>query len=632
MQHPLQILEQYWNFTSFKPLQEDIINSVLNGDDTFALLPTGGGKSLCFQIPALINEGICIVVSPLIALMKDQVAALKERNIKAIALTSTYKYDELSTLLDNCIYGNYKFLYLSPERLQQDIIQDRIRQMNVNLIAVDEAHCISQWGNDFRPAYKNITLLRELQPSVNCIALTASAKPEVISDIVKELDFIDAKIFKQSFYRENLAYMVFETEDKFYKIQQILKKNQSSSIIYVRNRKSTLEISNALNNLGFTSTYYHGGLSTKEKDAHFSNWLNNRTQVMVATNAFGMGIDKPDVKTVIHIDLPDSLESYFQEAGRAGRNGDKAFAIILKNKNDEDKVKNQFLSVLPDVYFIKLVYRKLCNYFQISYGEGAYTTYSFSFNTFCKTYDFNAILAYNAILALDRSSVLSLTQHFKRRSTVQVLVSSTELFQYLEKNREISIIIKSLLRTYGGIFDQLVKINTLLIADKANVSEDQVIKTLVRLEKENIIGLNLKKTDAEITFIEPREDDKTINRIANTIEIQNKQKVNQINDIISYISDEWTCKSQHLLRYFGETDAEVCGICSVCIDKSKKFNGDSQTNAIEIVISLLQQGDLSSRELIEQSSLKEEELTNTLKLLLEREAITLTNHNTYKLI
>lgn len=263
MQHPIQILEQYWNYTSFKPLQEEIINCVLNGDDTFALLPTGGGKSLCFQIPALKNEGICIVVSPLIALMKDQVAALKERNIKAIALTSTYKYDELSMLLDNCIYGNYKFLYLSPERLQQDIIQDRIRQMNVNLIAVDEAHCISQWGNDFRPAYKNITLLRELQPSVNCIALTASAKPEVISDIVKELDFIDAKIFKQSFYRENLAYMVFETEDKFYKIQQILKKNLSSSIIYVRNRKSTLEISNALNNLGYTSTYYHGGLSTK---------------------------------------------------------------------------------------------------------------------------------------------------------------------------------------------------------------------------------------------------------------------------------------------------------------------------------------------------------------------------------
>lgn len=632
MQHPLQILEQYWNYRSFKPLQEDIINSILNGNDTFALLPTGGGKSLCFQIPALINEGICIVISPLIALMKDQVSALKERNIKAIALTSNYKYDELSTLLDNCLYGNYKFLYLSPERLQQDIVQDRIRQMNVNLIAVDEAHCISQWGNDFRPAYKNIKLLRELQPSVNCVALTASAKPEVVSDILKELDFIDAKIFKQSFYRQNLAYMVFEAEDKLYKIQQILKKNKASSIIYVRNRKSTLEISNALNNKGFTSTYYHGGLSVKEKDTHFSNWLNNRTQVMVATNAFGMGIDKADVKTVIHLDLPESLESYFQEAGRAGRNGEKAFAVILKNKNDEDKVKNQFLSVLPDVNFIKVVYRKLCNYFQISYGEGAYSTYNFSFNTFCKAYDFNSILAYNAILALDRSSVLSLTQQFKRRSTVQILISNTELFQYLEKNQDISIIIKSILRTYGGIFDQDVKINTLLVADKANVSEELVIKTLQRIEKDNIIALNLKKTDSEITFIEPREDDKTINRIAKTIISQNKQKVNQINDIINYISDNTHCKSQQLLTYFGETETKACGICSVCIHKTKKVDVASQTNAIEIVISLLQEKDLSSRELMEQSSLEEVLLTNTLKLLLEREAITLTNYNTYKLI
>lgn len=632
MQHPLQILEQYWNYRSFKPLQEDIINSILNGNDTFALLPTGGGKSLCFQIPALINEGICIVISPLIALMKDQVSALKERNIKAIALTSNYKYDELSTLLDNCLYGNYKFLYLSPERLQQDIVQYRIRQMNVNLIAVDEAHCISQWGNDFRPAYKNIKLLRELQPSVNCVALTASAKPEVVSDILKELDFIDAKIFKQSFFRQNLAYMVFEAEDKLYKIQQILKKNKASSIIYVRNRKSTLEISNALNNKGFTSTYYHGGLSVKEKDTHFSNWLNNRTQVMVATNAFGMGIDKADVKTVIHLDLPESLESYFQEAGRAGRNGEKAFAVILKNKNDEDKVKNQFLSVLPDVDFIKVVYRKLCNYFQISYGEGAYSTYNFSFNTFCKAYDFNSILAYNAILALDRSSVLSLTQQFKRRSTVQILISNTELFQYLEKNQDISIIIKSILRTYGGIFDQDVKINTLLVADKANVSEELVIKTLQRIEKDNIIALNLKKTDSEITFIEPREDDKTINRIAKTIISQNKQKVNQINDIINYISDNTHCKSQQLLTYFGETETKACGICSVCIHKTKKVDVASQTNAIEIVISLLQEKDLSSRELMEQSSLEEVLLTNTLKLLLEREAITLTNYNTYKLI
>lgn len=631
MQHPIQILEHYWNFTSFKPLQEDIINSVIDNNDTFALLPTGGGKSLCFQIPALAKDGICIVISPLIALMNNQVATLKDKNIKAIALTSSYKYDELSTLLDNCIYGNYKFLYLSPERLQQDIVQDRIRQMNVNLIAVDEAHCISQWGNDFRPAYKNIKLLRTLQPTINCIALTASAKPEVVKDVIEELDFIDTKLFKQSFYRKNLAYMVFETEDKFYKIKKILKKNPSSSIIYVRNRKRTFEISRSLNASGFSSTFYHGGLSPKEKDNHFSNWLNNRVQVMVATNAFGMGIDKPDVKTIIHIDLPDSLESYFQEAGRAGRNGDKAFAVILKNKNDEEKVKNQFLRVLPKVDFIKLVYRKLCNYFQISYGEGAYITYDFNFNKFCKTYNFNSILTYNAFLALDRNSVISLAQQFKRRSTIKILVTSTELFKYLEKNENINTITKSILRTYGGVFDQDVKINTLLIASKTDSTEETVINTLIKLERDNLISLNLKNTDAEITFIEPREDEKTINRIAGTIKHQNKLKTNQIDDVINYISDNDKCKSLQLLNYFGESNNENCGICSVCINKNNSASLDANKSDLDIVISLLKNEDLSSRTLLEKSYLNEIQITNIIKYLLEAKKIKLTEYNTYKL-
>ena len=632
MKHPINILEEYWNYTSFKPLQEEIITSVMEGNDTFALLPTGGGKSLCFQIPALAKEGICIVISPLIALMNNQVDELKERNIKALALTSTYDLDDLSTLLDNCIYGNYKFLYLSPERLQQDIVKERIRQMNVNLIAVDEAHCISQWGNDFRPAYKNITTLRTLHPTVNCIALTASAKPDVIDDIAKELDFIDSKIFRQSFFRKNLAYMVFETEDKFYKIKQILKKNPSSSIIYVRNRKRTIEFSKALNNEGFSSTFYHGGLSKNEKNKNFSDWLNNRVQVIIATNAFGMGINKPDVKTVIHIDLPESLESYFQEAGRAGRNGEKAYAVILKNKNDEVKVKNQFLKVLPNVDFIKLVYRKLCNYFQISYGEGSYTTFNFNFNKFCKTYKFNSILTYNAILALDRSSIIILTQLFKRRSTVQVIISNNALFNYINKNQNISMIIKSILRTYGGIFDQDVKINTLLIAAKVNVSEDVIINTLIKLEKDKIISLDLKNTDAEITFIEPREDDKTINRIAKTIETQNKQKVSRVNSVINYISDNNICKSQQLLSYFGESASTACGICSICIEKNKKGETDIKSNGIEIVILLLQKEDLSSRDLLEQSMIPEIELTKIIQILLEKNAITVTNYNTYKLV
>jgi len=338
-----------------------------------------------------------------------------------MALTSEYKYDELNTMLDNCIYGNYKFLYISPERLQQDIVQDRIKQMNVNLIAVDEAHCISQWGNDFRPAYKNITLLRELQPTVNVIALTATARTQVVEDIIKNLDFISPKIFKQSFKREYLAFMVFEVEDKLYKIEQILRKNPQSSIIYARSRKHTFEINSYLEKKGFLSTYYHGGLSNNEKESHLNEWFSNQKQVMVATNAFGMGIDKADVKTVIHVNLPESIESYFQEAGRAGRNNQKAYAIILKNKGDEHRVKNQFLNILPTINFVKQVYRKLCNYFQISYGEGAFTTYDFNFNDFCKTYDFNTHTTYNALQALDRTSVISLSQQYRNSSTIMFL-------------------------------------------------------------------------------------------------------------------------------------------------------------------------------------------------------------------
>ena len=357
MAHPINILERYWKFTDFRPLQEDIINAVINNEDTFALLPTGGGKSVCFQIPALAKEGICIVISPLVALMKDQVNALLNKGIKAIALTSGIPNKEIDTLLDNCIYGNYKFLYLSPERLQQELVQDRIRQMNVNLIAVDEAHCISQWGNDFRPAYKNINILRQLHPTVNVIALTASATPEVVEDIITELDFISPKVFKQSFYRPNIAYMVFEEEDKYFRLEAILLKNKQPSIIYVRNRRLTLEITQYLESKNISSTYYHGGLNNTIKDQHLNDWLSSKKQVMVATNAFGMGIDKSDVKTVIHINLPDSIESYFQEAGRAGRDEAKAYAVILKNNNDNTTLNNQFLKVLPTVDFVKIVYR-----------------------------------------------------------------------------------------------------------------------------------------------------------------------------------------------------------------------------------------------------------------------------------
>lgn len=631
MAHPINILERYWKFTEFKPNQEAIINAVIEGEDTFALLPTGGGKSLCFQIPALVKEGICIVISPLIALMKDQVQALNNKGVKAMALTSGISYSQLDTLLDNCIYGNYKFLYLSPERLQQELVQNRIKQMNVNLIAVDEAHCISQWGNDFRPAYKNITILRQLQPTVNVIALTASAKPNVVNDIVKELDFIQPKIFKHSFYRPNLAYMVFHENDKYYRLETILKKHKSSSIIYVRNRKLTLEISSFLESKKISATYYHGGLANNEKDTNMTQWLNNQKQVMVATNAFGMGIDKPDVKTVIHLNLPESIESYFQEAGRAGRNGEKAFAVILKNNSDEVLVKNQFLNVLPTVDLVKQVYRKLCSYFQISYGEGEYQTFDFDFNTFCKTYEFSSILCYNALLLLDRNSVISLSKQFKNKVTVQFITSSAAIFNYLETHQDFNLVVKSILRMYGGIFDHETKINTYKITEKASVPESTLINTLNQLERDEIITLNLAKTDAQITFIEPREDDKTINRIASIIEQQNKLKQQQVKAILNYIENDSVCKSMQLLSYFGETDIKPCGICSFCITKTKTDKPEDLNSLKKRIIELLENGDKSSRHIIATLNVSEESTKKVLKLLLEHNIVTITQTNTYKL-
>ncbi|WP_375242218.1 RecQ family ATP-dependent DNA helicase [Lacinutrix sp.] len=630
MNHPINILERYWTFTSFRPLQEDIINSVLEGEDTFALLPTGGGKSVCFQVPALVKEGICIVISPLIALMKDQVQALQNKGIKAMALTSGISYKELDTRLDNCIYGNYKFLYLSPERLQQDIVQDRIRQMNVNLIAVDEAHCISQWGNDFRPSYNNIIKLRQLQPTVNIIALTATATLNVVDDIIRALDFINPKVFKQSFLRPNLAYMTFAEDDKRFRLKAILTKNKASSIVYVRNRKATQDISNFLENSGFTATYYHGGLSNTEKDKAIESWMNNQKQVMVATNAFGMGIDKPDVKTVIHLNLPESLESYFQEAGRAGRDGNKAYAVILKNKSDDLLVENQFLKVLPNVDFIKLVYRKLSSYFQVPYGEGQEQTFDFNFNKFCKTYGFNTLLAYNAILLLDRTSIITLSKQFNNRTTVLFTVTNNALFSYLETHPDISIIVKSILRTYGGAFEQETKINTTLMAEKANTNEDKIIKVLTRLEKAEIITLKYSKTDAQITYLMPREDDKTINRISKVIKQQNALKQKQVLSVLEYSNNNDICKSVQLLSYFEETEISDCGVCSVCITRKPSKKLDSGAIKKEI-IQALEHGELTSRALFKQLPFSEENINAQLRELLEHNIISVTDTNTYKL-
>jgi len=629
MKHPIEILEHYWKFSEFKPQQEAIIDAVLANEDCIALLPTGGGKSICFQIPALIKDGICIVVSPLIALMQDQVNNLKEKGIKAMALTSGFTYDDIDRMLDNCIYGNYKFLYLSPERLQQDLVQERIKQMNVNLIAVDEAHCISQWGHDFRPAYRDIKSLRTLHPSVNVIGLTASATAKVVEDISTQLDCIAPQIFKTSFHRPNLAYLTLDCEDKYFKTVQILKKYNGTSIIYVRNRKATLEISGYLNKIGITSGYYHGGLSPKEKDTQFERWTRNQNQVMVATNAFGMGIDKANVQTVIHHNLPESLESYYQEAGRAGRNNENAYAVILRNTSDENNSKSQYINSLPDISFLKNVYKRLCNYFQISYGEGVDTVHSFNFKLFCSTYSLPSILTYNALKILDRTSIISLEEQFKNTAFLQIIIGNGALFNYIEKHPKQALIIKVVLRSHEGIFDHSTEIFTQTIAKKTNLSEDEVIAHLTALNKAEIVKFESSKTDAQITFIEPREDDKTIHRISKIVSQQQDLKKTQLQSVFDYIKNDGICKSQKLLSYFEETDSKRCGICSSCLERTK--NNSISKNDSKTILTLLKKEALSSRKLEVLSSFNSDKLTTILINLLERELIELTERNTYKL-
>lgn len=612
-------------------MQEEIIASVLNGKDTVALLPTGGGKSLCFQVPTLVMEGICIVISPLVALMGDQIQDLKNRGIKAIKLTGGISFDELNTLLDNALYGNYKFLYLSPERLQQEVVQNYIKQMNVSLIAVDEAHCISQWGNDFRPAYKNITILRELHPLAPIIALTATATSEVLADTISELKMELPAVFKNSFVRENLSYQVYMEDDKLYRAEQLLKNNTGSAIVYVRSRKNAVEISSQLNSLGISATFYHGGISSKEKTKRLQDWRNENVSTMVATNAFGMGIDHPNVRFVIHIQIPESIESYFQEAGRAGRDGDYATAVLLYNEHDKIYVKNQFVDSLASPKDLKKIYHTLNNYFQIPYGEGEFTQHSFSFTEFCKTYSLNTLLTYNGLNSLDRLGIIQMSQEFGRKSIVQFIIPSETILRYFEKDILVSIIGKTILRLYGGIFEMPSAVNLDLVATKTGQTIKSIIQVLKKMERDEVIELSLRITDATLTFLVPREDEKTINVVSREVQALNRKKTEQVNDILKYVENEAICRSIQLVSYFGEVDALPCGVCSVCISK-KSNSGNKELRIIsEKIMILLEENDLTSREISEKLTFAEASIVRTIRLLADSGKIKINIKNQYTL-
>lgn len=623
----LEILKKYWNHDEFREPQQAIIDSVLSGKDTFALMPTGGGKSVCFQIPALMQDGICLVVSPLVALMKDQVKNLQLRDIKAMALTGGLSVDETSALLDNCQFGHYKFLYLSPERLQSEWIVGRLKALPINLIAIDEAHCVSQWGHDFRPAYLKISALKEYFPKVPFLALTASATERVKLDIIAQLALDNPAIFTKSFERKNLAYMVFETEDKLYRIEQILSKNPQPSIIYVRNRKACSDISAQLQARGFTATFYHGGLSPKEKEKNMQLWAEEKTQAMVATNAFGMGIDKANVKTVIHVQLPENIESYYQEAGRAGRNGDKAFAVLLSSPSDAATAENQFLGSLPDKNFLTAVYIKLCNYLQIAYGEGLDEEFPFNLNQFCLQYGFPPLKTFNALRFLDRQGVLTLSQEYSEKISLQFIIESREVLRYMSLNPADEEIMLSILRTYPGIYETKTAFNLPFIAKKSNSEPGKVLKLLERLKERSIVDYIARNNDSAIVFNEVREDDHTINRISKYLEAQNNLKRGQWHSVLEYVRTN-KCKSRLILQYFGEKTTADCGICSYCLEKSKP---EKDIALPEKIIGLLHIREMDSREIQQLTDTSESDIIFALQNLLENNLISLRPNNQYTL-
>ncbi|TDQ29813.1 RecQ family ATP-dependent DNA helicase [Tenacibaculum caenipelagi] len=563
----LQILKHYWGFNSFREPQQEIITEILAGNNAIALLPTGGGKSICFQIPALVKEGVCIVVSPLIALMQDQVSNLTDKGIKATLIPSGSSQDEIITLFDNVRFGNTKFLYISPERLQSRFIQEKIKQLNVNLIAIDEAHCISEWGHDFRPSYQNITVLKELQPSATIIALTATATQKVISDIASSLELKNPTVFKQSFYRKNLAYQIFQTDDKLGKLNQIFTKTKAPAIVYVNTRSKTKEISSYLNAQGFKSSFYHGGLSSVEKKMTFDNWMQEKTPIIVATNAFGMGIDKPNVRVVVHINLPSSIENYIQEAGRGGRDGSKSFSVVLTNNSDISLSSELLKKSLPSVNEIKVVHQKLYQHFQIAKGELIESSFDFNFLDFCSKYGFIPNKTFNALQILTNNGIIELNHNFQQKSTVQFLASSKQVISQTHQHKKLKNFVQQVLRMYGGIFESPVKIDEFYIAKKLGTTSWFVIDMLEKLAQEELITYTKSTNNSELFFLLPREDDKTINRISVNIQYYIKQKEQKNNDLLQFIQNDAVCRSVQLLSYFGENNTQNCGMCDVCLQK-----------------------------------------------------------------
>ena len=614
-----EILKQYWGYDSFRDLQEEIITSIGEGKDTLGLMPTGGGKSITFQVPALAQEGICIVITPLIALMKDQVQNLRKREIKALAIYSGMTRQEILTALENCIFGNYKFLYISPERLDTEIFRTKLRSMKVSMITVDESHCISQWGYDFRPAYLKIAEIRELLPEVPVLALTATATPEVVTDIQARLKFREGNVFRMSFERKNLAYIVRKTDNKTKELLYILQRISGSAIIYVRNRRRTKEITELLMNEGITADFYHAGLDNAVKDLRQKRWQSGEVRVMVATNAFGMGIDKPDVRIVLHLDLPDSPEAYFQEAGRAGRDGEKAYAVILYSKSDKTTLHKRMVDTFPDKEYILNVYEHLQYYYQMAMGDGFQCIREFNLEEFCRKFKYFPVPVDSALKILTQAGYLEYTDEQDNSSRILFTIRRDELYKLREMGKEAEALIQSILRSYTGVFTDYAYISEESLAIRTGLTRQQIYNILVTLTKRRIVDYIPRKKTPYIIYTRERLELRFLHIPPSVYEERKARYEARIKAMEEYVTTENICRSRMLLRYFGEKNEHNCGQCDVCLSKraTNDLSEESYEEVKRQILDLLSHSPLTPAETADQIKAEKEDIGQVIRYLLD---------------